>query len=196
MSLKKINIAIAGATGYVGLDLVKILSSHPKVKIKYLCAQKKIGKKIQFFDKRIKKNLPKITKLDEVDWKSIDVLFTSLPTGNSQVLANKLIKYKKLKIIDLSADFRLSNKNKFKEFYLKKHKASNLLKFSIYSLTEFVKEKIKNYKIIVCPGCYPTSIQIPLIPLIKKGLIKTNDIIIDQNQVIPALEKFKEKVST
>ena len=79
---------------------------------------KKIGKKIQFFDKRIKK-LPKITKLDKVDWKSIDVLFTSLPTGNSQVLANKLIKYKKLKIIDLSADFRLSNKNKFKEFYLK-----------------------------------------------------------------------------
>jgi len=179
MSLKKINIVIAGATGYVGLDLVKILSSHPKVKIKYLCAQKKIGRKIQFFDKRIKKSLPKITRLEKVDWKSIDVLFTSLPTGNSQVLANKLIKYKKLKIIDLSADFRLSDKNKFKEFYLKKHKANNLLKFSIYSLTEFVKEKIKNYKIIACPGCYPTSIQIPLIPLIKKRLIKTNDIIID-----------------
>ena len=63
MSVKKVNIAVAGATGYVGLDLIKFLSVHPKANIKYLCAQKKIGKKIQFFDKRIKKILPKITNL-------------------------------------------------------------------------------------------------------------------------------------
>ena len=80
MSSKKINIAIAGSTGYVGLDLVKILSSHPKIKIMYLCAQKKIGKKIQFFDKRITKNLPKISRIETVKWNKIDVLFTSLPT--------------------------------------------------------------------------------------------------------------------
>tara|TARA_B100000029_G_scaffold179361_1_gene176905 strand:- start:585 stop:1616 length:1032 start_codon:yes stop_codon:yes gene_type:complete len=179
MSSKKINIVVAGATGYVGLDLIKILSSHPKANIRYLCAQKKIGKKIQFFDKRIKKKLPKISNLNQVDWNSIDILFTSLPTGNSQTLAKKLFKYKKLKIIDLSADFRLSKKEKFKEFYQSKHSASNLLKYSIYSLSEFVKTEIKNYKIIACPGCYPTSIQLPLIPLLKKGLIKKDDIIID-----------------
>jgi len=179
MSSKKINIVVAGATGYVGLDLVKILSSHPKVSIKYLCAQKKLGKKIQFFDKRIKKKLPKISHLRQVNWNNIDVLFTSLPTGASQILSKELFKYKKLKIIDLSADFRLSDKKKFREFYSKNHKASNLLKHSLYSLSEFVKEKIKKYKIIACPGCYPTSIQLPLIPLLKKGLIKKNDIIID-----------------
>ncbi len=179
MSSKKINIVVAGATGYVGLDLVKILSSHPKSNINYLCAQKKIGKKIQFFDKRIKKNLPKISNLKQVNWNNIDVLFTSLPTGNSQILVKKLFKYKKLKIIDLSADFRLLKKEKFKEFYIKKHKAPNFLKHSLYSLSEFSKKIIRNYKIIACPGCYPTSIQIPLIPLLKKGLIKTNDIIID-----------------
>tara|TARA_B100001996_G_scaffold371480_1_gene346860 strand:- start:75 stop:1106 length:1032 start_codon:yes stop_codon:yes gene_type:complete len=179
MSSKKINIVIAGATGYVGLDLVKILSSHPKANIKHLCAQKKLGKKIQFFDNRIKKKLPKISHLRQVNWNNIDVLFTSLPTGASQILSKELFKYKKLKIIDLSADFRLSDKIKFKEFYSKNHKATNLLKYSIYSLSEFVKEKIKNYKIIACPGCYPTSIQLPLIPLLKKGLIKKNDIIID-----------------
>jgi len=89
------------------------------------------------------------------------------------------LKHNKLKIIDLAADFRLSNEKKFREFYFTKHKASKLLKYSIYSLSEFVKKKIKNYKIIACPGCYPTSIQIPLIPLLKQGLIKKNDIIID-----------------
>ena len=125
MSSKKINIVVAGATGYVGLDLVKILSSHPKIKIMYLCPQKKIGKKIQFFDKRITKNLPKISRIETVKWNKIDVLFTSLPTCNSQILANKLYKYKNLKIIDLSADFRLKNKLIFKKFYLKKHQASH-----------------------------------------------------------------------
>ena len=74
MSLNKINIAVAGATGYVGLDLIKILSSHPRARIKYLCAQKNIGKNIQFFDKRIKKRLPKISNLKNVNWNEIDVL--------------------------------------------------------------------------------------------------------------------------
>ena len=179
MSSKKVNIVVAGATGYVGLDLIKILSTHPKANIMYLCAQKKIGKKIQFFDKRIKKRLPKISNLSHVNWNNIDILFTSLPTSKSQILAKKLFKYKKLKIIDLSADFRLSNKEKFREFYLKKHKASNLLKYSIYSLSEFIKKEIKNYRIIACPGCYPTSIQLPLVPLLKRNLIKKNDIVID-----------------
>ena len=92
MSSKKINIVVAGATGYVGLDLVKILSSHPKANIRYLCAQKQLGKKIQFFDKRIKKKLPKISHLKNVNWNNIDLLFTSLPTGASQILSKELFK--------------------------------------------------------------------------------------------------------
>ena len=179
MSLKKINIAVAGATGYVGLDLIKILSTHPRVSIKYLCAQKKIGKSIQFFDKRIKKKLPKISNLKNVNWNIIDILFCSLPTGQSQILAKKIIKNYNIKIIDLSADFRLSNKKDFLKFYKTKHSAPELLKFSKYSLTEFVKKDIQKYKIIACPGCYPTSIQLPLIPLLKKKLLNTKGIIID-----------------
>jgi len=178
MSLKKINIVVAGATGYVGLDLIKFLSRHPKVNIKYLCAQKKIGKNIQFFDKRIKKKLPKISNLKSVEWNKVDILFTALPTGESQILA-KTLKNKKITIIDLSADFRLSNKSTYKKFYNKKHKAPDLINKSIYSVSEFVKVDIKKYKIIACPGCYPTSIQIPLIPLLKKKLIKKNNIVID-----------------
>ena len=178
MSVKKINIVVAGATGYVGLDLIKFLSRHPKVKIKYLCAQKRIGKKIQFFDKRIKKKLPKISNLKLVNWDTINILFTALPPGESQLLAKQL-KNKKIKIIDLSADFRLSNKFLYNKFYKSKHKAPDLINKAIYSVSEFIKKDIKKYKIIACPGCYPTSIQLPLIPLLKKRLIKSNNIIID-----------------
>ena len=90
MSLKKVNIVVAGATGYVGLDLLKFLSNHPKARIKYICAQKKIGKPIQFFDKRIKKKLPLISNLKFVNWNNIDVLFAALPNNESQILAKKI----------------------------------------------------------------------------------------------------------
>ena len=168
MSIKKINIVVAGATGYVGLDLIKFLVNHPKINIKYLCAQKNLGKNVQFFDKRIKKKLPKITNLNKVNWSNIDVLFTALPPGQSQSLAKNL-KDRKLKIIDLSADFRLSDSVIYKKFYKKDHKAKDLINKSVYGLPEFSKKILKRFKIIACPGCYPTSIQIPLLPLIKKN---------------------------
>ena len=199
MSLKnKINVAVIGATGYTGLDLIYILTKHPYVKLTYLCASKNIGKKISLFDKRIKKKLPKITRLKNVDWETIDVLFLSLPTGEAQKIIKKLIKYENLKFIDLSADFRIKDQNIFKKYYGFKHKAKHLIKKSIYAISEFVKKDIKNKKIISCPGCYPTSIQMPLIPLLKKNLIKTNNIIIDSKSGYSGggknlKDKFKHK---
>ena len=180
MSQKSINIVVVGATGYVGLDLVCLLSKHPNVKIINLCAQKNIGKQINSFDKRIKKKLPNITKVKSVDWKNIDLLFLSLPNGEAQKLIKKLYyKYLNLKFIDLSADFRIEDYASYKKTYYKKHQAKDLIKKSIYSITELKKNKIKNYRIIANPGCYPTSIQIPLIPLIKKKLIQLKNITID-----------------
>tara|TARA_Y100001970_G_scaffold278762_1_gene384950 strand:- start:755 stop:1783 length:1029 start_codon:yes stop_codon:yes gene_type:complete len=197
MSAKKLNIVIAGATGFVGLDLIKFLSNHPKVNIKYLCAQKNIGKKIQYFDKRIRKNLPKISKLQTVDWSKIDILFTALPNGESQIIS-KILVNKNLKIIDLSADFRLSDSSVYKKFYGKEHKAKKLMDNSIYALSEFTKKKLKKFKIIACPGCYPTSIQLPLIPLLKKNLINNKNIIIDSKSGYSGAgknlkKKFKHK---
>ena len=92
---KKINIAVIGATGYTGLDLILLLSKHPKVKIINLCATKNLGKKIFFFDNRIKKKLPKITSVKSINWNSIDLVFLSMPNGEAQ----KLIKKTTLKII-------------------------------------------------------------------------------------------------
>ncbi len=180
MPNKKINIAIIGATGYTGLELIYLLTKHPKANILNLCATKKLGKKINSFDKRIKSNLPSISSVKQINWSNLDLVFLSLPNGESQKLIKKIFfKYKNLKFIDLSADFRITNLVKYKNTYKQSHKAPKLVKHSIYSLSEFVKKKILDYRIVSNPGCYATSIQIPLIPLIKKKLIKLNNITID-----------------
>jgi len=198
MLSKKINVLIAGATGYVGLDLTLLLSKHKNINIKYLCAQKGIGKKISTFDKRIKTKLPKISNLTSVNYEELNLVFLSLPNGEAQKLIKKLYKYSNLKFIDLSADFRLTNPSVYKKFYKKEHKAKDLIKYSKYCISEFAKKDIKKFRIIGNPGCYPTSIQLPLIPLIKKKLIKFNNIIIDSKSGYSGAgknfnKKFKHK---
>ena len=149
----KINIAVIGATGYTGLDLILLLSKHPKVKIKYLCATKNIGKKISLFDKRIKKKLPKISTVSKLNWKELDLVFLSLPNGEAQKLIKKnYYKYNHLKFIDLSADFRISNDKVYEQNYNLKHKAKKLIKKSLYSIPELNKSEITNYRIIANPG--------------------------------------------
>ena len=178
--MDKVKIAILGATGFTGLDLVLYLSKHPRAEIMYLCASKNLGKSINFFDKRLSKKLPKITSIKKINWSKLDLVFLSLPNGEAQkVIKNTFYTYKNLKYIDLSADFRISNPNIYFENYKIKHKASELLKKSIYAISEFKKTLIQKYRIVANPGCYPTSIQIPIIPLIKKNLIQLNDIVID-----------------
>ncbi len=195
MSMKnKINVAVIGATGYTGLDLVLLLSKHPRVSIKYLCATRNLGKKINFFDKRIKKNLPKILSVNKINWKNLDLVFLSLPNGEAQkIILKKYFKYPNLKFIDLSADFRIKNPTTYYKNYRIKHNAIKLLKDALYSIPEIAKHNIKNYRIIANPGCYPTSIQIPLIPLINKKLIQLDNITIDSKSGYSGAGKNLEK---
>jgi len=173
-----LNIAIGGATGYVGLELIKILIKHPKIKIKNLCAQKSIGKSISYFDKEIKKKkLPRISRIDKINWNDIDVLFTALPNGESQKISQKIPN--RVKLIDLSADFRIKNTNIYKKWYGINHANKKLNQDSIYAISEFCKKKLKDTRIISCPGCYPTSILLPLIPIISNRLIDYKNIIAD-----------------
>ena len=150
-----------------------MLSKHPKVKIKNLCATKNLGKKLVFLIKELKKNYLKFHLVKKLNWNNLDLVFLSLPNGEAQKLIKKnYFKNKNLKFIDLSADFRIKNPKIYKKNYKIKHKAKKLIKKSLYSIPELNKKNNKNYRIISNPGCYPTSIQIPLIPLIKKNLIK------------------------
>ena len=176
--MSKVNVLIVGATGYIGIQLVKLLNKHKKVNIKYLCGSSNVGKKLIHFDKSFNsKKLPKIVKFNKKFLKNVDVIFTALPNGQSQKISKYLLK--KNVLIDLSADFRLRKSIDFQKWYKIKHKAKNLIEKSVYAIPEIKGSLIKNYPIISCPGCYPTSILLPLIPLIKNNLIDNKNIIID-----------------
>ena len=165
--MRKVNVLIAGSTGYIGIQLIKLLIKHKNVKIKYLCGSSNVGKNINTFDKSIKsKYLPKIIKYKKELLKNVDVIFTALPNGKAQKISNHLLNHNTL--IDLSADFRLVNLKDYLRWYKIKHSSIKNIKNSVYALPEINRNIIKDYKIISCPGCYPTSILIPLIPLIKK----------------------------
>ena len=176
--MHKLDVLIAGSTGYIGVQLVKLLLKHPNINIKYLCGNSSVGKNISFFDSELKnKRLPMIVKLKKSYFNDVDVIFSALPNGEAQILSNQLLE--KNILIDLAADFRLEDPNEYKKWYKSKHKAIKNISKSIYALPELCKNYLKKYKIIACPGCYPTSILLPLLPLFKKNLIFHKNVIID-----------------
>ena len=176
--MPKLNVLVAGSTGYIGVQLINLLVKHSDVKIKYLCGNSSVGKNISSYEKSLSsKKLPKIIKYNKSLLKNIDLIFTALPNGEAQDISNDLLKHNVL--IDLAADFRLNKASDYLKWYKQKHRSVKNIKKSIYALPEITGKKIKKYNIISCPGCYPTSILLPLIPLIKKNLIKTENIIID-----------------
>ena len=176
--MPKLNVLVAGSSGYIGIQLIKLLVKHKYVRIKYLCGNSSVGKKVSSYDNsRSVKNLPKIIKFSKKYLKDVDIVFTALPNGEAQVISKDL--NNKNVLIDLAADFRLEKASDYKKWYNQKHKALVNIKKSIYSLPEITGKKVKDFKIISCPGCYPTSILLPLLPLLKSKLIKKNNIIID-----------------
>ena len=125
--MPKINVLIAGSTGYIGIQLIKLLVKHRNINIKYLCGKNSIGKKIHNFDNELKnKKLPNIIKFKDELLKNIDIIFTALPNGEAQVISKKLLNHNIL--IDLAADFRLKNKFDYIKWYKKKHHAPNNIK--------------------------------------------------------------------
>ena len=176
--MPKLNALVAGSTGYIGVQLIKLLVKHKYINIKYLCGNLSVGKKISSYDKSLLKNkLPKIIKFNKNLIKDVDVVFTALPNGDAQDIAKHL--GSDVTLIDLAADFRLEKSSDYLKWYKQKHRAKNLIKKSLYSLPEINGEELNKYQIISCPGCYPTSILLPLIPLFKKNLVKVNNIVMD-----------------
>ena len=174
----KLNALVAGSTGYIGIQLIKLLVKHRYIKIRYLCGNSSVGKKISNYDKSLSnKKLPNIIKFNKKLLNDVDVIFTALPNGEAQEISKSLNKNNTL--IDLAADFRLEKASEYLKWYKQKHRAANLINKSLYSLPEINGKDLNNYQIISCPGCYPTSILLPLIPLFKNNLVKTRNIIID-----------------
>jgi N-acetyl-gamma-glutamyl-phosphate reductase len=174
----KYNVLINGASGFVGLELIKILNNHKFINLKYLCSRGSIGKSINSFLKnKIKKKLPLISDINKADLNDVDIIFSALPHGEAQLLSNNISPHHIL--IDLSADFRFSDVEVYEKWYGQKHYAVDNQKHSVYGLSEFARKDIEKSNIISCPGCYPTSAQLALIPLLLNKTIKTSKIIID-----------------
>ena len=176
--MPKLNALVAGSTGYIGTQLIKLLINHKYINIKYLCGNSSIGKNISSYDKSLSnKRLPKIIRFNKNLLKDIDVIFTALPNGDAQDISKHLTK--NITLIDLSADFRLEKESEYLKWYKQKHRSVDLINNSLYCLPEINGNNLSKYQIVSCPGCYPTSILLPLIPLFKKNLIKVNNIIMD-----------------
>jgi len=176
--MSKLNALVAGSTGYIGIQLIKLLVKHKYINIKYLCGNSSVGKNVSNYDKSLSnKKLPKIIKFNKKLLKDVDVIFTALPNGEAQDISRYLTK--NITLIDLAADFRLEKGLNYFKWYKQKHRATNLIKRSLYTLPEINGKDLKKYQIISCPGCYPTSILLPLIPLFKNKLVKVKNIIMD-----------------
>ncbi|MDA7705695.1 N-acetyl-gamma-glutamyl-phosphate reductase [Rickettsiales bacterium] len=179
---KKLKIAIIGASGYTGLELIRILQNHQFADIQILIANSNAGKNLsEIYPHLDIIDLPKLITVQEADFSDIDVVFSCLPHNHSQKIIADIFNSKhkeSLRIIDLAADFRLKNTDDYKKWY-GQHQAINLQKEAIYSLPEINREKIKKARLIACPGCYPTSILLPLLPLLNSCLIKPDNIISD-----------------
>jgi N-acetyl-gamma-glutamyl-phosphate reductase len=178
MASNKLRVAILGASGYTGAELVRLLSRHPHVAIVALTADRQAGKPAaEVFPQLVLQELPTLTKIDDIDWGGVDFVFCCLPHGLTQEVIAKLPR--QLKIVDLSADFRLTDVEAYATWYGHAHHAPDLQKEAVYGLTEIKREAVRKARLVANPGCYPTAAQLPLIPLLEKKLIDAGDIIID-----------------
>jgi N-acetyl-gamma-glutamyl-phosphate reductase len=176
-------VAIVGASGYSGEELVRLLINHPHAELVAVTSRQSAGQTLaQVFPKFAShpksKSLRFIEPNVELLAKQAEVVFLALPHGVAAEYAVPLMNAGCI-VIDLSADFRLKSADVYKEFYAHDHPAPDLLAKSVYGLPEVYREQIKQAKLIASPGCYPTSILLPTIPLLRAGLIKPHGIIAD-----------------
>ncbi len=175
-----IKAGVVGATGYTGLELIRLSENHPFLEISVITSREKAGKTLKevfswsgkYADLVFEE--PVVEKIAE----RVEVAFLCIPSGKAQEMAYSLLQ-KGIKVIDFSADFRFKNVETYQTTYNIKHNYPELCEKAVYGLTEIFREEIKNADLIANPGCYPTSVLLPLIPLIKAELIKKEPIIID-----------------
>src|SRR6476620_8901316 len=182
--MKKAKVAIFGASGYSGEELVKRLSEHPSVELACLTSRQYAGKKASEVFAWVGNRSP-LTDLAFVepdagllDSLGIDFAFLALPHGVAFEFAVPLLE-REIKVIDLSADFRVKDAGVYKQFYKHEHRAPALLKKSVYGLPEAYRDKIRAAELVACPGCYPTSILIPLLPVVRANMIRLSSIIVN-----------------
>lgn len=178
--MTKTKVVVVGASGYTGEELIRLVLGHPQVDLVAVTSRQWAGKTIaEVFPRFVHYKTATTLKFSDSDAKQIgrdaSVVFLALPHGLAAEFA-KVLLVAGTRVIDLSADFRVKDENVYQEFYGHSHPAPDLLGRSVYGLPEIYREKIRDAQLVACPGCYPTSILVPLRPLIRRRAIARNTI--------------------
>ncbi len=174
-----IKAGIVGGTGYTGVELLRILLQHPSVEVTAVTSRADEGKRLdQCYPNLIGRSNLVFSSPDSHDLEKCDVVFFATPHTIAMKTAERFLN-KKIKVIDLSADFRLKNAKLWEDWYGEIHTSAGLLETAVYGLPEVNRGKIKSAELIACPGCYPTAVQLGFLPLLENGLVDTDTLIAD-----------------
>lgn len=175
---QSLRIGVLGASGYTGADLVRLLAVHPGADLRVLTANQHAGKSMrEVYPHLGALDLPDLVTWEEVDWSGLDVVFCGLPHGTTQEIVAALPR--EVKVVDLSADFRLRDPAVYAEWYGDEHRAPALQEEAVYGLTELNREAVTAARLVACPGCYPTAVLLALLPGIAAGQVSADDLIVD-----------------
>ncbi len=176
-------VGVLGASGYTGSECVRLLLRHPQVEIALVTADRRAGQQMrEVFPQFSRFVLPKLVPIDGLQWAALglDLVFCALPHATTQkVVKDLLAKAPLTKVVDISADFRLTDPAAYARWYGHEHHAPDLQKEAVYGLVEVHRERIRNSRLIANPGCYTTCAQLPLVPLIKAGAVDLDEIVVD-----------------
>jgi N-acetyl-gamma-glutamyl-phosphate reductase len=178
----KARIGVLGASGYTGAELVRLLLRHPRADIALLTADRRAGQPMAaVFPQFSPASLPTLASIDGLDWsgQALDIAFCALPHGTTQkVIKDLLARAPNTRVVDLSADFRLAP-DAYARWYGHAHQAPELQKEAIYGLTEIYRDAVAKARLVANPGCYTTSAQLPLVPLLRAKAIDASEIVVD-----------------
>jgi N-acetyl-gamma-glutamyl-phosphate reductase len=174
-----IEVGIVGGTGYTGAELLRVLARHPHARVKLLTSRQEAGRRLEEVFPQLAGTVDlRFSAPDRGALAQCQAVFFATPHGTAMEHAPELLA-RGVKVIDLSADFRLRDPAVFKQWYGLDHAAPQLLRDAVYGLPEVEREKIRNARLVACPGCYPTSVQLALAPLLEAGLVASDSLIAD-----------------
>lgn len=180
--MTRTRIAVLGASGYTGSELVRLLVRHPRVEIAALTADRKAGQRMdEVFPQFAGLDLPDLVSIDEVDFaRNIDLVFCALPHGTTQTVIDGLMEREPhIKVVDLSADFRLRDPAAYERWYGAPHNAVARQREAVFGLAELYRDEIRTARLVANPGCHTTTALLPLIPLLRAGTVRTEGIVVD-----------------
>ena len=174
----KLRVSVLGASGYTGAELLRLLAGHGGIEIVALTAERRAGAPLGEVHPHLAHlGLPDLVTLDDVDWHGVDGVFCCLPHGTVQATIRDLPRH--LKVVDLSADFRLADPQAYARWYGHEHLAPALQDEAVYGLTEIRRGEVSAARLVANPGCYTTASELALVPCLENGLIGTTGIVID-----------------